>query len=184
MVPRVAISGGLAPMRGPAGIEFHPCWRRGELSLADALLLARDRDLQSGFTSIGPHRADWHVSHGALPNGETLSRGQAKLTALTCVLAQAEHYVERRGEWPVVLLDDLASELDRAHQQRVLARLAAGQAQVFVTGTELPAEAALHGHEHVVFHVEQGRVDRSEEHTCELQSLMRNQYVVIGLKKK
>src|SRR3546814_13658916 len=90
-------------------------------------LLARDRDLQSGFTSIGPHRADWHVSHGALPNGETLSRGQAKLTALTCVLAQAEHYVERRGEWPVVLLDDLASELDRAHQQRVLARLAAGQ---------------------------------------------------------
>src|SRR3546814_17414277 len=105
-------------------------------------LLARDRDLQSGFTSIGPHRADWHVSHGALPNGETLSRGQAKLTALTCVLAQAEHYVERRGEWPVVLLDDLASELDRAHQQRVLARLAAGQAQVFVTGTGLPAEAA------------------------------------------
>src|SRR3546814_6631995 len=99
---------------------------------------------------ICPHRADWHVSHGALPNGETLSRGQAKLTALTCVLAQAEHYVERRGEWPVVLLDDLASELDRAHQQRVLARLAAGQAQVFVTGTELPAEAALRGHEHVV----------------------------------
>src|SRR3546814_9314214 len=85
----------------------------------------------------GPHRADWHVSHGALPNGETLSRGQAKLTALTCVLAQAEHYVERRGEWPVVLLDDLASELDRAHQQRVLARLAAGQAQVFGTGNEL-----------------------------------------------
>src|SRR3546814_19184231 len=104
-------------MLGPAGIEFHPGWRRDELSLADALLLARDRDLQSGFTSIGPHRADWHVSHGALPNGETLSRGQAKLTALTFVLAQAEPYVERRGEWPVVLLDDLASELDRAHQQ-------------------------------------------------------------------
>src|SRR3546814_1844389 len=123
------------------------------------------------------HRADWHVSHGALPNGETLSRGQAKLTALTCVLAQAEHYVERRGEWPVVLLDDLASELDRAHQQRVLARLAAGQAQVFVTGTELPAEAALRGHEHVVFH-------RSEEHTSELQSLMRISYAVFCLKKK
>src|SRR3546814_7868787 len=69
-----SISGELAPMLGPAGIEFHPGWRRDELSLADALLLARDRDLQSGFTSIGPHRADWHVSHGALPNGETLSQ--------------------------------------------------------------------------------------------------------------
>src|SRR3546814_6534230 len=119
-VPLGAISGELAPMLGPAGIEFHPGWRRDELSLADALLLARDRDLQSGFTSIGPHRADWHVSHGALPNGETLSRGQAKLTALTCVLAQAEPYVERRGE-------------------------------------------------------------RSEEHTSELQSLMRHSYAVFCL---
>src|SRR3546814_18165757 len=66
-VPLGAISGELAPMLGPAGIEFHPGWRRDELSLADALLLARDRDLQSGFTSIGPHRADSHVSHGPLP---------------------------------------------------------------------------------------------------------------------
>src|SRR3546814_11737015 len=107
----------------------------------------------------GPHRADWHVSHGALPNVETLSRGQAKLTALTCVLAQAEHYVERRGEWPVMLLDDLASELDRAHQQRVVARLAEGQGQVFRAGTEAPADAPLRGHEHVVFPVEPGRVD-------------------------
>jgi DNA replication and repair protein RecF len=110
---------------------------------------------------VGPHRADWRIHHSALPNGETLSRGQAKLTALTCVLAQAEHYVGQRGEWPVVLLDDLASELDRAHQQRVLQRLAAGQAQVFVTGTELPRATGL---AHDVFHVEQGRVaavDRS-----------------------
>src|SRR3546814_7670225 len=104
-VPLGAISGELAPMLGPAGIEFHPGWRRDELSLADALLLARDRDLQSGFNSIGPHRAVWHVSHGALPNGETLSRGPDQLTALTCVLAQAEHHAERRGEEPVVLLE-------------------------------------------------------------------------------
>src|SRR5690606_39611453 len=125
-----AISVELAPALGTTETTFHPGWRRDELSLADALLLARDRDLQAGFTSVGPHRADWRVRHGALPNGEALSRGQAKLTALTCVLAQAEHYVDRRGEWPVVLLDDLASELDRAHQQRVLARLAAGRGQV------------------------------------------------------
>lgn len=156
--PLGSLSIELAPALGAAGIDFQPGWRRDELSLADALLLARDRDLQSGFTSVGPHRADWRVRHAALPNGETLSRGQAKLTALTCVLAQAEHYVDRRGEWPVVLLDDLASELDRAHQQRVLARLAAGRAQVFVTGTELPAEAALRGLEHGLFHVEHGRV--------------------------
>ncbi len=157
--PLAAISADLAPALGAATIEFQAGWRRDALSLADALLLARDRDLQAGFTSVGPHRADWRIRHGALPNGETLSRGQAKLTALTCVLAQAEHYVARCGEWPVVLLDDLASELDRSHQQRVLARLAAGDAQVFVTGTELPAETALRGRDYTLFHVEQGRLD-------------------------
>src|SRR5690606_3228313 len=148
----------LVPALGAATVEFQPGWRRDELSLADALLLARDRDLQAGFTSIGPHRADWRIRHAALPQGEALSRGQAKLTALTCVLAQAEHYAGLRGEWPIGLLDDLASELDRGHQRRVLARLAAGRAQVFVTGTELPAEDALAGQRHLVFHVEHGAV--------------------------
>ena len=156
--PLGVISAELSPMLGAARIEFQPGWRQDELSLADALLLARDRDLQSGFTSVGPHRADWRIRHAALPNGEALSRGQAKLTALTCVLAQAEHYAALRGEWPVVLLDDLASELDRGHQQRILGRLLAGNAQVFVTGTELPAQAALGGHAYTLFHVEQGQV--------------------------
>src|SRR3546814_19058871 len=95
-VPLGAISGELAPMLGPAGIEFHPGWRRDELSLPDALLMARDRDLQSGFPSIGPHRADWHVSPGALPNGDTLSRGPAQLTASTRALAPAESTGVRR----------------------------------------------------------------------------------------
>src|SRR5690606_1462190 len=71
-----AISVGLAPALGTTETTFHPGWRRDELSVADALLLARDRDLQAGFTSVGPHRADWRIRHGALPNGEALSRGQ------------------------------------------------------------------------------------------------------------
>ena len=157
--PLGAISGELAPMLGEATLEFLPGWRRDELSLADALLLVRERDLQTGFTSVGPHRADWRIRHSALPRGETLSRGQAKLTALTCVLAQAEHYAGVRGEWPVVLLDDLASELDRSHQRRVLERLARGDAQVLVTGTELPAETTLGALEYRLFHVDQGRID-------------------------
>jgi len=159
--PLGGISMELAPALGAATVEFQPGWRRDELSLADALLLARDRDLQAGFTSVGPHRADWRIRHAALPPGAALSRGQAKLTALTCVLAQAEHYVGQRGEWPVVLLDDLASELDRGHQHRVLERLAAGRAQVFVTGTELPAADALAGREYAVFHVEQGGITKA-----------------------
>ena len=148
----------LAPELGLATLDFQPGWRREDMPLADALLLARDRDLAAGYTSVGPHRGDWRVRHTALPNGETLSRGQAKLTALACTLAQAEHYVAQRGEWPVVLLDDLASELDQDHQGRVLQRLAAGAAQVIVTGTETPASLARLGLETARFHVEQGQL--------------------------
>lgn len=148
----------LAPSLGEATLEFHAGWRRDEMALADALLLAHERDLALGYTTVGPHRADWRIHHAALPNGETRSRGQAKLTALASILAQAEHHVAQRGEWPVVLLDDLASELDQPHQRRVLQRLAAGAAQIFITGTEAPATVADLGLAPTRFHVEQGLV--------------------------
>lgn len=152
----------LLPSMGTASIEFLPGWRRQELSLADALLLARERDRSLGYTSVGPHRADWRVDYTGNPDRTTLSRGQAKLTALSILLAQAEDFAARRGEWPVIVLDDLASELDRNHQRRVLERLLASGAQVLVTGTEVPP--ALHAIEAptTLFHVEQGSLTRAQ----------------------
>lgn len=148
----------LVPALGRASLEFQPGWRRHEVSLADALLLARERDRATGHTSVGPHRADWRVDYAACPAREALSRGQAKLTALACLLTQAEDYATRRGEWPVIALDDLASELDRGHQRRVLERLLGSGAQVFITGTEPPP--ALRDLEAIPaqFHVEHGRL--------------------------
>lgn len=148
----------LLPQLGEGRLHYRSGWRRDQLSLADALLLARDRDLATGFTSVGPHRADWRVEHDARPAGEALSRGQAKLTALACLLAQAEDFADRRGHWPVFLLDDLASELDRPHQQRLLARLRHSGAQVFVTGTDPVPGLADAGWLPAVFHVEHGHV--------------------------
>lgn len=153
----------LVPALGRAELEFLPGWRRQEFSLADALLLARDRDRASGFTSVGPHRADWRIGYSARPQGEPLSRGQAKLTALACLLSQAEDFAARRGEWPVVALDDLASELDRGHQARVLDRLQASGAQVFITGTEAPTVLASRSEGIARFHVEHERVSESLE---------------------
>mgnify|MGYP006207275865 FL=1 len=121
---------------------------------------ARDRDRAAGYTTVGPHRADWRIDYSALPQRETLSRGQAKLTALACLLAQAQDFARRRGEWPIVALDDLASELDRHHQRRTLERLLASGAQVFITGTEPPAGLAGTGVAPTLFHVEHGAVQR------------------------
>jgi len=153
----MVLADALAPQLGIQGMSLSAGWRRHEMSLADALLLARDRDRQAGYTSVGPHRADWSVSFSAIPGRDALSRGQAKLTALTCLLAQAEDYAAQRGHWPVIALDDLASELDRTHQARVLERLLAGPAQIFITATELPA--ALEARTDITrFHVEHGQI--------------------------
>jgi DNA replication and repair protein RecF len=153
------VSAGVFPEARGTHLRYLPGWRQDEMPLADALLLARERDLAAGFTSVGPHRADWRIEHDAIPGREALSRGQAKLTALASLLAQAEHQAARRGDWPVIALDDLASELDREHQGFVLERLAGTGAQVIVTGTELPAmPAALRGAPAAVFHVERGRL--------------------------
>jgi DNA replication and repair protein RecF len=145
----------LAPGLGHLGLSFDPGWRRDAMSLEDALALAQDRDRVAGYTSVGPHRADWRVVSDGRAPGEALSRGQAKLVALACLFAQAEDCARARREWPVVALDDLASELDAAHRGRVLDLLADTPAQVFISGTDRGAlpEAGVN-----VFHVEQGRV--------------------------
>ena len=150
----------VAPALGGGSLEFQPGWRSGDLSLADALLLSRDRDRVLGYTTTGPHRADWRIDYTAHPNREALSRGQAKLSALSMLLAQAEDYAARRGEWPIVALDDLSSELDQAHQARVLGRLIESGAQVLMTGTEVPLALTQMQAPHTLFHVEQGAVHR------------------------
>ena len=155
----------LLPAAGGSQFRFLPGWRREELSLADALLLSRERDLAGGFTSVGPHRADWRLDHAALPGREALSRGQAKLTALSVLLAQAEHLAAVRGEWPVVALDDLASELDRNHQARLLGRLRDSGAQVFITGTEAPTAVSALAIRAASFHVEQGQLQAEAPHS-------------------
>ncbi|UHQ23406.1 DNA replication/repair protein RecF [Lysobacter sp. 5GHs7-4] len=153
-----ALAADLAPALGDTRLDYQPGWRREELPLADALLLARERDQIAGYTSVGPHRADWRIHFAGVPGREALSRGQAKLTALSALLAQAEHHAQARKEWPVIALDDLASELDRQHQRRVLQRLVACGAQVFITGTEAPPALAELEVATTVFHVEHGEL--------------------------
>lgn len=148
----------LLPDAGGATLSLSPGWRRQELSLADALLLARERDLVQGHTSVGPHRADLRLELRDLPGREGLSRGQAKLAALALLLAQAACLAEQDGHWPVLQLDDLASELDRHHQLRVLQALHASGAQVFVTGTEPPSVLQQLDVPLARFHVEHGVV--------------------------
>ena len=143
---------------GAASLEFRPGWKRSDLPLADALLLNRDRDIASGHTGVGPHRADWRLGFTGLPGGEALSRGQEKLAALACILGQAAGVAAEGQGWPMVCLDDLASELDRRHQRQVLASVLASGAQVLLTGTQPPEALAELGLQPPTFHVEHGKL--------------------------
>lgn len=148
----------ILPAAGAATLSLQPGWRRQELGLADALLLARERDLAQGHTTVGPHRADLKLEFRDLPGRDGLSRGQAKLAALVLLLAQSSHLAAHAGHWPVLQLDDLVSELDRHHQRRVLQVLVDSGAQVFVTGTEAIPELASLAVDYAMFHVEHGMV--------------------------
>lgn len=146
----------LLPELGSLELRYRRGWA-DDAELGELLASQRSRDLSRGHTTLGSHRADWSIAFEQAPQREHLSRGQEKLTALGCVLAQAALYAERRGEWPIVCLDDLASELDKPHQAAVVARLRLVGAQVLVTGTEVPE--ALRDTSTYVFHVEQGRLN-------------------------
>ncbi|TAM60468.1 MAG: DNA replication/repair protein RecF [Rhodanobacter sp.] len=146
---------GLLPELGPLELRYRRGWPE-EQALSQLLREHRGRDQARGYTLLGAHRADWAIAFEHAPLREHLSRGQEKLTALACVLAQAELFADQRGEWPIVCLDDLASELDQTHQIAVIAQLRSARAQVLLTGTEVPQ--ALKAVPARVFHVEQGRV--------------------------
>ena len=74
------------------------------------------------------------------------------------MLAQAQLHARVGGDWPVIALDDLASELDLEHQRLVLERVLATGAQVFLTGTEPPAALRGVAMRPTVFHVERGHL--------------------------
>jgi DNA replication and repair protein RecF len=147
----------LLPELGEARLALDGGWP-DEAAAAAELAAARDEDMRRGFTTRGPHRADWSISFANAPRREHLSRGQEKLCALGCILGQARAYAGNHGEWPIVCIDDLASELDAPHQEKLVRALAGTDAQILVTGTHEPDALGAVGVAARRFHVEPGRV--------------------------
>jgi DNA replication and repair protein RecF len=136
-------------------VEYRSGWRRG-LELVEAIRESAGRDAATGFTQVGPHRADINVRMAETGVRDAASRGQQKLVAATLVLAQVEMFADLMGHGGTVLVDDPAAELDAGAVARLLGELHALNAQLILTGL---AEAALApSREFPVFHVEQGQV--------------------------
>ena len=95
----------------------------------------RPRDIGQGVTSGGPHRDDLRLTLGGLDAGLYASRGQSRTAALAMKLAEAAYLRSVRGEEPVLLLDDVFSELDERRRLHVL-EAAAGYEQSFITTSD------------------------------------------------
>lgn len=89
-------------------------------------------------TLWGPQLDDFHLSWNGRRAKDVASQGEQRLITILLVTANAEEYKRRREETPVVLLDDLGSELDAGRKKRVLLFLGSLGAQTFVTSTENP----------------------------------------------
>ena len=107
-----------------------------EEDLGRALQAVRPRELTLGMTLIGPHRDDLRFSVGDVDMSVYGSRGQQRVVALALKLAEARFMHARMGDDPVLLLDDVLSELDAAHRLHLLASVAAYR-QVLMTTTDL-----------------------------------------------
>jgi DNA replication and repair protein RecF len=100
-----------------------------------ALSASLSRDVAAGMTLQGPHRDDVFFSLGEFPAAGFASRAQQRTIALSLRLAEAQFLRERRGDPPLLLLDDILSEMDASRRDSVLAALGDVD-QMLVTGTD------------------------------------------------
>jgi DNA replication and repair protein RecF len=112
-------------------------------------------------TSHGPHRADLRVRFKQQPASDVLSRGQIKIVVTAMQIAQGFLFRERTGRQCLYLLDDLPSELDVQHREKVGKLLFHLGAQTFITGVakedvvlSWPKESTKIS----MFHVERGGI--------------------------
>ncbi len=137
-------------------LELDPGWSQ-ERDLAEILSAALPREVKSGVTAYGPHRADLRLSLAGQPAASALSRGQAKILASALHLAQAR-LTQQHSQVPCTfLIDDLGAELDQAHNSRFFQVLAETGQQVLATATQAPAlDASFAADRRQLFHVEHG----------------------------
>ena len=129
-------------------------WEQGDL--APVLKGNRSRDAAAGRATQGPHRQDLAVSHRtkAMPAARS-STGEQKALLLGLILAHAELVAERRGEPPILLLDEVAAHLDPRRRSALFERLAS-RGQVWMTATEASLFEGIS--EASRFHVEAGHI--------------------------
>ncbi|WP_277587483.1 DNA replication/repair protein RecF [Psychrobacillus antarcticus] len=157
----LGISRGLEKLRitynSSTGIQ--PEWSSNEMKnhLEKKIAVNQNRELYRGVSLIGPHRDDLQFFVNDYDVQTYGSQGQQRTTALSLKLAEIELIKQEVGESPVLLLDDVLSELDDYRQSHLLNTIQ-GDVQTFVTTTSVEGIAHETIQQAELFHVEQGAI--------------------------
>jgi DNA replication and repair protein RecF len=124
-------------LEGEPGLRYRPRSQAADAAeLAAELAERTEGDLERGFTGHGPHRDDLVFSRAGRELRAYGSRGQQRLGLLALLLAERDALARDRGAPPLMLLDDVMSELDAGRRARLVDVLRA-QGQSVLTTTEL-----------------------------------------------
>jgi DNA replication and repair protein RecF len=136
------LSAAFAERAGELGLPEATLRYEGEPPTQEALNAVLGRDLERGTTSVGPHLDDIRLASADRDLRSFGSQGEQRLALLALLLAEAEAITARSGVPPLLLLDDVLSELDPA-RRRLLAERVRGAGQALITATDaamLPAD--------------------------------------------
>lgn len=136
--PAVATAYGDLVGGGEVGMVYAPAWRAAGLLVA--LHDVRRDELRRGVSLVGPHRDELDLSLDGLPARTHASQGEQRSVALALRLAGARLVAAALDTPPLLLLDDVFSELDPDRADGLLAHLPAGQT-IITTATDLPPGA-------------------------------------------
>lgn len=124
-------------------LRYAPSWLEGaeeeaeiEGRLSGALRERLPRDRERGFTGVGPHADQPAIFLAGRPARTYASQGQQRALVLALKIAEIENLREAQGSYPLLLLDDVSSELDRDRNRRLLSYLSGIDGQVLLTTTD------------------------------------------------
>lgn len=128
----------LAGRATPISADYERSWAAP--TLAEALAVGRDDDVRRGVSLLGPHRDELRLGLGGLATRNEASQGEQRTFALALRLSGHRLVTERLGEAPLLLLDDVLSELDEDRAAALLGNLPSGQS-IITSASGLPSAA-------------------------------------------
>ena len=155
----------LAEPDAALAIEYHPnvppenTAAETEATFRQWLHQRASREQATAITATGPHRDDFAIIVNGLDANSYASRGEARTIALSLRLAEADYLADSRNDAPIILLDDVFSEMDARRRERILRKTGAYR-QALITTTDVNLVRSTLGDDATYFRVCGGTVTR------------------------